>query len=250
MIYIGCPVSKREWILDRWFDHTEEAVACAGMGSPLSYNYIFAVDPHWDEETYEIIMRRAPHSVIVEVAEARMADLRVWTEPRKEYMAVLRNWILEKVRALGPECYLSLDSDVLLHPDAIASMLNALGTPDRYDAVGGKCYMSPLPQGPAAGNPRVGTACPSYLTFGRAGTFRRRDVEVPSLISVDCIMAIKMMTPRAYAVDYRYHKHGEDIGWALACRDESVRFGWDARVVNKHVMRREHLDVVDPRCGF
>lgn len=232
-IIVGCPVSRRAWSLPRWFDHVENAFVTLGVEP----QYLFVGDPVHDPATFAIINDRAPDAIIVEVNEGRDADFRDWSTDRKELMVSLRNLALVEVRARQPDYYLSLDSDILLHRGAVGSYLDALTNP-RWGAVGGKCYMS------------AGRACPSYLMGGRAGNWRRPDVDVPSLFEVDVIMAIKMMGPAAYAINYRYHKQGEDIGWSRACAEQSVRFGWDARVVNKHVMEPEHLDRHDPRCGF
>lgn len=248
-IVVGCPVSKREWIMDHWFNFTKQAldrVECR-------FRYVFVGDASGDE-TFEVIQRRAGDlATVVETHEYRALDERSWTTERKNQMVVYRNVMLDAVRAMEPDYFLSLDSDILLHPDAISSMIDTLHR-KRWDtfaeAVGGKCYMTPLPEGPLVNNPRVGTACPSFLLKGRAGMFRRRDPEIPSVIEVDILMAIKLMTPAAYAIDYQPHQWGEDIGWSLACHDAGLRFLWDGQVTNKHVMRPQDLHVLDPRCGF
>jgi len=251
-IVIGGPVAKRAWILDHWFNFVHQAMARTEYG----YRFVFVCDPK-DTETLDIIHRRTSRdgknrtATVVEVEDPPDAGTRNWgLRERKERMVELRNLALAVVRRHQPVAYLSLDSDILIHPEAVASMLDASGGYGGPAAVGGRCYMTPLPQGASAMNPRSGVACPSYLIQGRAGQFRRRDPESPGVFPVDVIMAIKMMGPDAYNVDYQYHQHGEDIGWSLACGDLGLRLLWDGRVTSKHVMMPEHLHVLDPRVGY
>jgi hypothetical protein len=247
LVVVGGPVSKRAWILDHWFNFVEQAAEQANV----DLHYLFVADPKTDPETFEVIAnRRGPESTVVAVDDAPNAGTRTWADQeRKDWMVTLRNRALGHVRDVRPEYYLSLDSDILLHPKALESMI-VMQIRGGWGAVGGKCYMTPIAEGPAVDNPRVGTAAPSYLLMGRAGNFRRTDPEGPSQFKVDIIMGIKLMSPSAYAVDYRPHQWGEDVGWAYACREAGVTFGWDGSVASKHVMRPQDLHVLDARCGY
>lgn len=241
---IGCPVSRREWILDHWFNHVEVALKVAEVNA----RFVFAGNPDTDPDTFQIINDRAPNATVIHVPEARREDQRDWNNShRYRFMVEIRNLILEVVREAEPDYYFSLDSDILLHPDSIRSYLQSIHD---AEAVGGKCYMSPMPKVDPARHPHAGRASPSYLMFSQNGNFKRTDIDTPGILNVDCIMAIKLMRPQAYNVDYEYHHWGEDVGWAKACREQGISFLWDARVINKHVMRREDLDAYDPRVGF
>jgi hypothetical protein len=66
----------------------------------------------------------------------------------------------------------------------------------------------------------------------------------------DVIMAVKLMSPAAYNVDYEVHRQGEDIGWSIAARKKGVKLGWDGRTVSKHLMTKDALDKIDKRVGF
>jgi hypothetical protein len=63
-------------------------------------------------------------------------------------------------------------------------------------------------------------------------------------------LAIKLMSPRAYNIDYRFHHQGEDIGWSVAATEKGLKLGWDGRICSKHVMAADQLQLVDPRCGY
>lgn len=227
---VGCPVYKRAWILPTWFDHVEKAAAAAGV-EPV---YVFVVDER-DEETIEVISRRDAAGYVFNVKEQHEHDgARRWNHDRYRWMVNLRNELLGVVRLVGPNLFLSLDSDMLLHPDAIKNMME---TSEACDAVGGKAYMTD-----------AGTDCPSWANLKSNGGLHRPDSN--GIHRCDVIMAIKLMKPQAYAVDYEFSKQGEDIGWSIACAERGLRFLWDGRVANKHVMTPDRLDKFDKRVGF
>lgn len=227
-LLIGCPVAHRAWVLPRWFRYLETACAFANVEP----RYAFVLDPA--DESWPVVRKYCPRCIVVPRENTKADDTRVWREGRYEEMAALRNHLLRAVREDAPEAFLSVDSDILVHPRHLASMINAL---DEYSAVGGKCYMTP-----------TGTRFPSYGLIGRDGQLVRQDAH--GLFAVEVIMALKLMSPEAYLVDYELDLHGEDIGWSNAARRAGLRLGWDGRYTSKHVMRPEDLDVIDPRVGF
>lgn len=230
-VVVGCPVRERAWIMPSWFDHTEAALREAGV--PGTYAFVASAG----DETLPIIAERAPAAAVTLVVEDGAYVDRQWhREARIAHMVWLRNVLLETVRALAPAVFISVDSDVLLHPSAIVGMLEGLG---RFDAVGGCTYMT-------AG----GLNFPSCgWVIGREG-LRRRRIEQLGTFPVDVIMAIKAMAPAAYDVDYRFAREGEDVGWSLSAGRRGLALGWDGRYASKHVMSRDALDRVDERCGF
>jgi hypothetical protein len=225
---IGCPVAQRDWILPRWFDHVE--AAC--IHAQVEPTYVFVVHP--EDPCWAIIDKRASLHVRIEPPLLRPHDRRIWKPERYQEMVQLRNQLLGAVRLIGPDAFLSVDSDILLAPHAISLLLQDL---DRFDAVGGKCFMTPS-----------GRTCPSWANIGREGSLMRQDAD--GVFDVEVIMAIKMMSPAAYAIDYEFHLQGEDIGWCRAATRSGLRLGWNGRVCSKHVLEPEQLDVIDSRCGF
>lgn len=221
-IIIGGPISRREWIIERWYDHAWFAVDRAGVDA----RFLHVVNIH-DTPTRD----RLDHdSIQVLTEEPKRQDTRTWNHKRYAHMANLRNLGLAAVREHAPDYFLSCDSDILLHPDAILTLLDALEHPAleriTFDAVGGKCFMTDTDQYTSCG------------MMSRTGGIRR--VDTPNgVFACDVIMAIKLMNPAAYAIDYQFHKHGEDIGWCLAARAAGVRIGWDGRVLSNHVHDRD-----------
>jgi hypothetical protein len=236
-LLVGCPVRQRGWILRPWFLFVEQAALVAGLRP--SYIVALAKADIGSREVIEKCCADAGRDlVVIETGEGLETVVqtykRLWTEVRYGQMVQLRNLLLGKVRELEPKLFLSLDSDILIHEQVLANLASGLET---FDAMGGKCYMEPQ-----------GVRSPSYAMLLNANGLLREDAN--QVIPVDCIMAIKLMTPRAYGVDYRYHFQGEDIGWSVAAREQGLTLGWDGRIVSKHVMQPSQLELIDPRCGY
>lgn len=242
-VIVGCPVRARAWIMPRWFDHVETAAAHAGVVP----SYLFVVDP--EDETVPILRERVePRSIILNVEPTPYAERQWFLENRLRHMVDLRNLLLREVREAAPDVFLSVDSDVLLAPEAIADLLESTA---RFPAVGGGTFLTPQPQGPRRSDvPGWGEQFPSCgWIVGREG-LRRQYMEHRGVIPVGVIMAVKAMTAAAYAIDYRFSREGEDIGWSVAAGQAGIALGWDNRHPSKHVMSPDALDRVDERCGF
>lgn len=225
---------RRDWVLPSWFAYVE--AACEPLG--LEPEFVFVGDPEHDQATWDVIDKfadyRTVHPVIVHEDEMAPIVEHHWTFARIERMAELRNLMLQAVRSVGPAWFLSLDSDVLLHRDALTSMLAVTG----FDAVGSKTFLHTR-----------GTRIPNYAQIDPSGRLVRSDTQAFGK-RVDVLMAIKLMTPAAYNVDYGVDTRGEDISWSLNCKKAGLRLGFTGDVCSKHVMHPEQLDRVDARCGY
>lgn len=129
---IGCPVQKREWIIDKWFWHVNKA--CVQVG--VKPAFIFVMDES-DEPMNSIIHNcceiYGSDLYVCSIDEVDREDKRIWNNIRFERMSVLRNILLDGVRKVSPPHFLSLDSDILIHLDGIKTMLNNIG---EWDAIG------------------------------------------------------------------------------------------------------------------
>ncbi len=153
-------------------------------------------------------------------------------------MVHLRNRLLGAVREIGPDWFLSLDSDVLVHPRLVSNLIE---TSVGWDAVGGKLYMT---------SHQSDTNEVSFADFCRSGSNRWFRQNTIGVHRIDVVMACVLMRSRAYNVDYEFHHAGEDIGHALAMKRAGVTVAADGRVTNRHVMSPEALDRPDKRCGW
>lgn len=223
----------RAWVLPTWFDYVERAFERLGE-KPL---YTFAIGSS-DDRTAEIIAERAPDALVSYTEEAPIASTSTrWTIERFHDLVAARNQLLINVRALGPSLFLSLDSDILLNVDTLPSLLHTVRMHNDWAAVGGKLYMTP-----------TGKHTPSYAFNKPAGGLVREESE--GCFRVEILMALKLMHPEAYYVDYRHSEKGEDVAWSLDCAKAGLKLGWDGAVPNKHVMLPRQLHEIDPRVGY
>jgi hypothetical protein len=235
-VTIGCPVRAREWILPRWFTHTALAAEMAGVKT----DYLFAGAA--EDPTRKVIEDSCPESFRYVDTQERVQPERghVWSPPEYRHMVSMRNFLLAAARETRPDYFLSLDSDILLHEDALYNLLETIQS--GWDAVGGKCWMTEHTD-----------ACSYIILVNSHGQIRP---DVGHVIPVDVIMACKLMSPKAMTVDYVYDSDGEDVGYSRNLTAHGLKMAFDGRVCNRHVMHRylpdgrEALNVVDPRCGF
>jgi hypothetical protein len=231
-LVVGCPVAHRAWVLDAWFDHVEDACEVVG----IEPTYAFVVDQ--GDICTEIIERRAQKHLAIEfVARSKGTDARRWDPKRFTYMVEIRNRLLALVRDIGPARFLSVDSDILVHRHLLQSLMADLDDDGDYAAVGGKCYMT-----------ATGVKFPSWGRISRQGSLQRYDAH--SYFPCDVIMAIKLMGPSAYHVDYEFDLQGEDIGWCKACTRNGLRLAWDGRLASKHLLSPSMMGRLDARIGW
>lgn len=234
-LVVGCPIRRREWIVDEWFDHVDSAAA------RLGWNPVYAFVGDRRDPTVGILEDRCLLAqrllLFAHVDEdIERPDQREWSPARFDRMVELRNILLGLVRAEEPRYFLSLDSDILLGTHTLSGLVQASAA---YGAVGGATWMTPTTE-------RI----PSCGWLRGMNGLIRRPIEHQGVIPVDVIMAIKLMKPAAYAVDYEAHPQGEDIGWSKACRRVGVKLGWDNRWPSKHCMSPAALSAVDSRLGW
>lgn len=227
-ILIGCPVKERDWILPLWTEYVKAASA--------TYNveFLFVAEEE-DQPTFDMLNALGK---VIQTKETRPYTRNWANKNRLKTMVEVRNLLLSEVRNIGPDYFLSLDSDILLHPDTIDNLIETISVADNIGVVGGLTYLDQRDHritNIANINPR---------------TRALQRVKSPGIHEVDVVMAIKMMSPESYKVDYQYDLRGEDIGWCNAVRESGVKIFCDGRVASKHVMMPKYIDKIDERVGF
>lgn len=228
-IVIGCPVRARGWILPKWREHALAAAEEAGVAA----QFVFVCD---QEDVATVDWPNTTHVIRSSVGSYEQPHS--WHTERYVQMVEFRNALLAEVRTMKPLFFLSLDSDILLHPQAIRGMLEVFSMHPEAWAVGGKAHLS------------GGEHFPTYGMWKGSNHHSITRGPYSDVRIADVLMAVKMMKPQAYHVDYEFHPWGEDLGWSSRAKLKGAKFWWDGRFCNKHVMKPEHLEVVDERCGF
>ena len=230
-VLVGCPVRNRNWILPEWKSHVEAAIP-----DGWDYSFVFVVGDD-DFVTMELVQDWDATLIPVLELDQPVAD-HAWGKPgRYEHMVFIRNKLLSYMRLQKPDLFLSVDSDILLHPESIENMAATLERLS-VSTVGGLTYFDPLNQR---------TTNVAYWKTPKKSFTRIRS---QSAHIVDVIMGIKLMTPTAYNIDYTYHHLGEDIGWCSSLFEKGLKLGYDGRVGNKHVMHPKYLGQFDARIGW
>lgn len=236
-IVVGCPIKNRAWIFPDWLENIEIAFDVAG--EEPHYAFVVGMEEDGTDDgtlglvTDAIANNKRGGSLFVE-NEPSIPDYRKpWTIDQYRNIVDYRNELLNLVRHTQADLFFSVDSDILLHPAALAVLLDSI---KRFDAVSGKCFL---------GQSRD---IVSYAMHNTNGGLQRKNQD--GVFECEIIMALKLMTPAAYMTDYTFSKWGEDIGWSDACRAQGLHLGFDGRVTSKHIMYREKLGQVDPRVGW
>lgn len=226
-------------MLPTWFEYVEKAFNVIDVAP----EYAFVVGSCTDNTVELMNEITADKTGLVVCSSEPAVDLsqnRNWTDPKRyQEMADCRNQLLELVQRMQPDYFLSLDSDILLNPKTLPLLLEDLKEHEDWWAVGSKLYMT-----------RAGRHAPSYAEGNGMGGLVRPDSDGVFSGHNLTIMALKLMDPRAYRIDYTGHSQGEDIGWSTAVRSAGGKLGWDGRTTSKHVMQKRQLYEVDPRCSY
>lgn len=221
-LLIGCPVRRRERTIQSWVHHVVAATSSVEMDVAI----VLVGDAH---DPSIALARTAASRAGVDFSHITIREPgppppeHMWPIERIRHMVAVRNRLLRAVRRRRPALFLSVDSDILMHEAGIASLAETLAACG-FDAVGGKAYMTPH-----------GRYAPNYANIASDGALVRQDCD--GIRPVHAIMAVKLMSPAAYGIDYRPDPRGEDIGWSLAGQRQGLRLGWDGRVINEHLMR-------------
>lgn len=230
---VGNPTAGRNWILQSWRGHLLESCEKAGVEPSMIFNV------HPDDHETRGLLGTFPEATVLDSQHQGGDSNHKWNQSRYYQMVDLRNELLEGVRAENPDYFFSLDSDVLLHPDTITLLLEAMEEHEDAWAIAPKCFVS-----------KHGTRHPNMGVWvnRQKSMYRRHNYNY--LAKVDIVICCYIMRPEAYNIDYVFNSRGEDLGWSMEVVKAGGNLYWDGRVGNKHVMDPRKLDEMDSRVGF
>src|SRR5690554_4926026 len=117
-VLVGCPVAARDWCIEHWWRFAEISALRAGMTPRF-----LLVAGHQDTTAETLAAAGCRDLIVHRIDDDRDHDSHDWANPgRIERMVELRNILVERVTQEAPDLFLSLDSDILLHPDALRVM--------------------------------------------------------------------------------------------------------------------------------
>ena len=231
-LLIGCPIYKRDWILHHW-------IRCLlGQSIPIEdVGFVFEVAPD-DSATISALNawknfdKRIPYFNIKVRSDINHFQHenngRQWSISKYVNMVSLRNSLLDTVREVSPDYYLSLDSDILLtNPNTLELLIAHIKS--GADAVNPLMFMTPF-----------GTMYPSVMSWRQdvpEKAFREEKYPLTRYFKSDVIMAAKMMSKKTYTnIDYSVHEQGEDVGWSLNCKNQGYNLYCASYIYAPHIM--------------
>lgn len=230
-VIIGCPVRQRNWVLPIW---REYALQSKPENVDLSFAFVVGVDDH---ETIDLLSSW-PDTSLIPVEEPELKFNRDWGDKsRYHHMVYVRNTLLSYIRMKRPDFFFSLDSDILVGRDTLSQLIDTSRNRD-FDGVAGLTFLD-----------RADKTCTNAANFVNNKSFYKRVVS-NGVHPVDIIMAVKLMNPNAYSIDYSYNKFGEDVGWSKNAKEAGLTLGMDGRSPNKHIMKIDDLERIDKRVGW
>lgn len=219
-IIIGCPIYNREWILSDWFNsiYNQTALVCKDI------ELIFAITDG-DDNTRAIINEHATNFSSVTFIDCN--DLPAYgnrNQARFYPLVTLRNRIIEVLREKQPEFYFSWDSDIMLPEDTLITLLK-----DDKDIVAPWVALEPKSQIPNAAH-----------KTGRDAFVRNKPYfkwyPQGKLTQVDTVFGVSLIKNKVFnECLYKWHRGGEDYGWALEVLDRGFESWLDGRVVGTHI---------------
>lgn len=214
-VVIGCPVKNRAWVLKHWINAIYE--------QGIDVKIVCLLSPSEDET--ESILRQGGVEIIHDTEVGRTAsqiDTHLWKEDGYAYMARTRNRLKEWVLNYGADVFFSLDSDIILPENGLATLLTSL------ELHGGVV----APAVNMALNDRV------WNMMAFTGTGAERNPPDPRFGPVDAVMAAMIMDKDAMQCDWTGHPRGEDIGFCLNAERLGITRWWEPAVRCTHLMRK------------
>lgn len=228
-VVVGCPVRDRAWILPYYLEHI----------SKLDYDTrrlipCFVVNDSSDR-TEEILRKWAYENssryskVIIEVFnQGQIPDRRTQEVRNRIYhsLANVRNKFLEIACNNGADYVFSIDSDILVPPNALKDLLK-----HNKDIIAAQIWNDASKRYPNILIDQNGVIR-HYFNFPKNQLFRCDVTGAVYLISRKVVVS---------GVKYGYHHQGEDIAFCKDAKAKGFEIYADSNIYCEHIMNQERL---------
>ncbi|QGU00565.1 Glycosyltransferases involved in cell wall biogenesis [Candidatus Syntrophocurvum alkaliphilum] len=227
-VFIGCPVRNRAWVLPVYLDHIKN------LDYPKELvEYCFIINDCTDN-TSEILQDFAKN----QKNKVKLVTKNLGSEDRHERgwysftrLTRLRNYLLEEFLKSDCNYFFSVDSDILVPPNALSQLIN-------NDC---EIVSALVCNGHEVGNTNIynilkkvdGNSWHFITDFSREGLF-----------SVDCTGAaylIKRNVIEKHNVRYSSLYGAEDIGFCEDVKRKGIPIYCDGRIECRHIMNKIYL---------
>ena len=120
-ILVGCPVKDRAWALPKWFGAVNREGELAGV--EIEYVFIYSESA---DETLDLLIEQGADVLHDKERGRGLREINghFWGEPSiYEYMARIRNRLLQVAIERRPDYFFSLDSDIILPKGGLKHLL-------------------------------------------------------------------------------------------------------------------------------
>lgn len=223
---IGCPVRNRAWVLPRYLKNLHQ------VEYPLKkreYCFIIndCIDATPDMLKQFACQQSCPVRLINYNFGSRTGHRR--GEYRFTRLAQLRNLLLREFLQSGCQYLFSVDSDILVPPQALARLVG-----EQRDIVSALVC-----NGHELGDEKIY----NVLIRNEAGRFiHLKDFPRDRVFQVDCTGAACLISRRVieqYGIRYSAHLGAEDIGFCQAAAQRGLKIYCDGRLECMHLMKEE-----------
>jgi hypothetical protein len=223
-VVIGAPVKDRAWVIPTWYRAIEEQEI-----DDVDVSVICIVSPSSDN-TKELLEERGGivlfHDTDLKPGRSRRdIDGHIWGDMETyAYMSDLRNSLTWAARGLEADYFLSLDSDIILPKNGLATLLDY--------AADHEGVVSPSVNMVARGT--VWNQM-SWVDNSRP-SMAHRPIQEPMEGAADVVMACMLLDRSAMDVNWKAHRQGEDIGFCIDAAAKGVKLWWLPTVRCSHYM--------------
>jgi hypothetical protein len=218
-ILVAAPFKDRAWAVPYWYDGILAQEIDVTVLALLSASED-ETETALKERNVVIVNDERPGRKAIEVAGHHWGSIETY-----HYMATLRNQLLDI--ADGYDYFFSLDSDIVLPPGVLKTMLRAI---KQYPGV----------HAPAVNMAINGVAWNTMSWVNpHVPSLAHRTQKHPSGGKVDVVMAAMLLDAEAIEVcSWAQHSQGEDVGFCLTAEQHGVKRYWHDNLRCEHMMRR------------
>jgi glycosyltransferase involved in cell wall biosynthesis len=232
-VVVGCPVAERAWILPRWLE------AVHRQSIPVEIVCLYTESKDNTRQLLEDAGAKVVESPLQTRPASRM-HLHYWGKDEYKLMSSLRNSLLEVVRGLDTDWFLSLDSDIILPDSKAIARLIDVAVDRQSNAVAPLVDLEAPNPLPVSETPGPSWNWMRWKVRGASGR-RDRSFVMEEPFEVDVIMAAMLLDRYAQKVRWHPHTQGEDIGWSVEAYRRDLRLMVDPTVVCEHHMDRRRV---------
>lgn len=240
-ITIGCPISNREYLIDRYLE------SIYNLDYPKDKIKLYFLINNCQDGTESVLNRfKFMHSKeyldiklekfkLSSFKDKRMDQYRNETYKR---LTLLRNYILQN---LDTDYYLSLDSDIMVKPHTITKLLDS-----NKDIIACLINNDSILQ-PYRKYPFIRTNVLKNDKYGNIVHYY--DFPLNSIVECDYTGAVYLLSKNAYQkCRYDFHEYGEDIPFCLSAKANGFKLYVDTSLIQDHIMCEYQKYCIDNCC--